>query len=90
MRILLGLLLLCCPFLVKSQFTYVIDQTIPVKNTDGNNLSLPWAGGLNATQYNTLDINGDSKADLILFDRTANKAITFLNENDHYIYTPQY
>ncbi|HEX5169924.1 MAG TPA: T9SS type A sorting domain-containing protein [Cyclobacteriaceae bacterium] len=90
MRVLLGLLLWCCPFLVKSQFTYVIDQTIPVKNTDGADLSLPWAGGLNATQYNTLDINSDNKADLILFDRTANKVITFLNENDHYIYAPQY
>jgi hypothetical protein len=90
MRILVGIWLVCCPVVVRSQFTYAIDQTIPVKDANGDALTLPWAGGLNATQYNTLDLDGDNEEDLVLFDRTSNKPITFLNESGRYIYAPQY
>ena len=90
MRILIGIWLVCCPVVVRSQFTYAIDQSIPVKNASGNALSLPWAGGLNATQYNNLDLDGDNKEDLVLFDRTANKPITLINEGGRYTYAPQY
>lgn len=90
MRVLLGIWLVCLTITAKSQFTYVIDQTIPVKHADGNGLPIPWAGGLNAIQYNTLDIDGDNTADLVLFDRTSNKAITFLNDNGRYVYAPHY
>lgn len=53
-------------------------------------LDLAWAGGLNAAELNTMDINGDSKQDLVIFDRAANKVITYLNQNSHYIYSPEY
>ena len=89
MRIIGGILLVCCPFLVKSQFTYVIDQSIPVKDNDIT-LPIPWGGGLNAAQYNTLDINGDNQTDLVLFDRTANKVITYLNQSGKYLYAPDF
>jgi hypothetical protein len=78
-------------FTAKSQLRYVIDQTIPIQDLQGNTLNMPWGGGLNAAQYNTMDINNDNKEDLVLFDRMANKLITFLNENnEHYIYAPEY
>lgn len=73
----------------KAQFTYSIDQSIPVE-VNGKKLAMPWAGGLNAAQINTMDLNGDNKPDLVIFDRTANKVITFLNQNDQYIYSPDY
>ncbi|MBL7857322.1 MAG: T9SS type A sorting domain-containing protein [Cyclobacteriaceae bacterium] len=89
MRIVL-LLLMVLPLVLHAQFTYVADQTIPVRDVGGNTLAMPWAGGLNAAQYNTMDLNGDGKDDLVLFDRMANKVITYLNINNHYRYTPTY
>ncbi len=73
-----------------AQFNYVIDQSIPVILQDNELLSMPWAGGLNATQFNTIDLNGDGEEDLAIFDRTAEKVITFLNDNNQYRYAPEF
>lgn len=51
---------------------------------------MPWAGGINAAQYNTMDINGDGAEDLVLFDRMVNKVITFVNDDNGYVYRPGY
>jgi hypothetical protein len=51
---------------------------------------MPWAGGLNAAQYNTIDLNLDGIDDLVLFDRTSNKINTFLADNGEYLYSPDY
>ncbi|MEQ8423120.1 MAG: T9SS type A sorting domain-containing protein [Cyclobacteriaceae bacterium] len=83
---------LLCFFLswsAKSQFTYVIDQTIPVE-VQGKLLNAPWAGGLNSAQFNTMDLNGDGNRDLVVFDRTSNKISTFLNQSNEYRYHPEY
>jgi hypothetical protein len=80
---------LLVPALAEAQFTYSVDQSIPVE-INGKNLAMPWAGGLNAAQINTMDLNGDNKPDLVIFDRTINKVITFLNQNNQYIYSPDY
>ncbi|MBX2915247.1 MAG: T9SS type A sorting domain-containing protein [Cyclobacteriaceae bacterium] len=71
------------------QFTYTIDQSIPVE-VNGNVLSMPWAGGINSAQINTIDLNGDTKADLVIFDRTSNKILTYLNAGNRYEYAPEY
>lgn len=73
-----------------AQFTYTIDQSVPVVNENNETLALPWAGGLNATQFNTIDLNGDGKDDLAIYDRTANHVITFVQENNQYRYAPEY
>lgn len=83
-------LLCCAPLWTNAQFTYVLDQSIPVEDENSNRFALAWAGGLNAAQYNTMDLNGDSQPDLVLFDRMANKVITFLNKNNQYQYAPEY
>ena len=83
-------LILALPVAATAQFSYLVDQRIPVADVGGNTLSLPWAGGLNAAQYNTMDLNNDGKDDLILFDRTANKVITYVNENNQYVYAGDY
>ncbi|MFM9985880.1 MAG: FG-GAP repeat domain-containing protein, partial [Flavobacteriales bacterium] len=72
-----------------AQFSYTLDQSIPVE-INGKKLAMPWAGGINAAQVNTMDLNGDGKQDLVLFDRTANKLITFLNQDSQYKYAPDY
>ena len=83
------LLILLLPSALHAQFTYVLDQTVPVKDLQGNSLDLAWAGGLNAAQYNSIDLNGDGKDDLAIFDRMANKVITFINENNQYRYAAE-
>ena len=84
------LLALLFPMALHAQFTYVLDQTVPVKDLQGNSLEMAWAGGLNAAQYNSIDLNGDGKDDLAIFDRMANKVITFVNENNQYHNAPEY
>jgi hypothetical protein len=73
-----------------AQFTYLLEQTIPVRSTDGTTITMPWAGGLNATQYNSMDLDHDGTDDLVLFERMANKVIVFLRQNDRYINAPEY
>jgi hypothetical protein len=88
-RILFFLAVFLLPQALAAQFTYQIDQSIPVE-IDGKQLDLPWAGGLNAAQINTIDLNGDSKQDLAIYDRGAAKIFTFLNLNNKWEYYPEY
>ncbi|HNP94400.1 MAG TPA: T9SS type A sorting domain-containing protein [Cyclobacteriaceae bacterium] len=88
-RNLLLYLSLLLPLHAWSQFTYVSDQSIPVE-VDGRQLALPWAGGLNSTQINTMDLDRDGDKDLVIFDRASNKVSTFLNSSGQYLYHPEY
>lgn len=88
--LLLMIMLTIPPFSGKAQFNYTIDQSIPVVGSNKVVLRNPWAGGLNATQFNTMDLDGDAKDDLVLFDRMANRIITFLNVKDKWTYAPEY
>ncbi len=68
---------------------YVIDESIPVE-INGKNLSNAWAGGLNAGQYSTMDVNEDGIDDLIVFDRTSSKINVFINVDGNYKYQPEF
>lgn len=81
--------LILFPLSLYGQFTYVADQSIPVEVND-KLLTNPWAGGLNSAQFNRMDINNDGKKDLIVFDRASNKVSTFLNQDNQYLYHPEY
>src|SRR5688500_18479009 len=83
-------LVLFAPLASQAQFTYVLDQSIPVQQLSGDGLSLPWAGGINAAQFNTMDLDGDGTDDLVLFDRMANKVITFVARESQYVSAPEY
>jgi hypothetical protein len=72
------------------QFNYVFDQSVPVTLENGGALSMPWAGGLNATHFNTIDLNNDGLEDLAIFDRTANRVITFVQNDSQYQYAPEF
>ena len=86
----LGFIVLFLPLVSQAQFTYFLDQTIPVQDLNGDNLSLPWAGGLNAAQFNAMDLNGDGTDDLVLYDRMANKVITFVSTDNQYVPAPEF
>lgn len=76
------------PFPLFGQFTYEFDQSIPVAIGE-EMLKMPWAGGLNANQYNAMDTNGDGVDDLVIYDRTSNKVNVFVAENNDYRNAPE-
>ena len=77
------------PFWALPQNTYHFDQSIPVE-VSGKSINMPWAGGLNSAQVSTIDLNGDGKEDLAVFDRTANKMFTYLRIGNQYSHSPDY
>jgi hypothetical protein len=89
MRILL-FVLLTSPLISFAQYSYSVYDSIPVNDESNTSLNLPWAGGLNAAQFNTMDLNADGKDDLLIFDRMANKVITYINNDNQYKYAPNY
>lgn len=83
-------LLLFLPVLVRAQFRYELDHTIPVTGENNLPLKFPWSGGLNAVQINTLDLNHDNQQDLVIFERMGDLVLTFLQQSGDYVYAPQY
>lgn len=72
-----------------AQFYFQYEQDIPVI-INADTLKFSWAGGLNSGMYNTIDLNGDDRQDLVIFDRTSGRISTFFNEDNQYIYSPVY
>lgn len=81
--------LLAINFVFAQNFRFEFDTQIEVKQ-EGQLVKNAWAGGLNSPQFSTIDLNNDGIEDLFVFDRTNNKVYTFLNQNDTWIYTPEY
>ena len=77
-------LLACCCF--------CYGQQPPVKGKD--TLAYPWAGGLNACQLGSIDLDLDGKKDLMVFDRNGNRFMGFVNRGEtgelRYEYDAQY
>jgi len=48
-------------------------------SVDGRDFDNPWVGGLIAPQFNTIDLDGDEKLDLLVFDRLGNVLLPYLN-----------
>jgi len=70
------------------------NDNIPVK-IDDYFISNGWAGGLNAPQFSNIDLNQDGIQDLFVFDRQANRVLTFLQTSDiqdqaYWYHAPQY
>lgn len=57
-------------------------------------LANPWAGGANAPQFSSVDLNQDGRMDLHVFDREGNVQSTFLAVETagtrHYVYAPEF
>lgn len=74
-------------------FSYIIDTSIPYK-IDGNWSEIAWAGGVNAHQYQKIDLDRDGKEDLVIFDQSTNECRPFLYvgtpSDYHYKYAPEY
>ncbi|HUH75586.1 MAG TPA: T9SS type A sorting domain-containing protein [Chitinophagales bacterium] len=62
---------------LSAQFNFKEIDYIPVK-TKGQYLKYPWAGGLNSAQMNDPDLNGDGIRDLLVYEKTENRVLTFI------------
>ncbi|GAB4409107.1 MAG: hypothetical protein OHK0039_12620 [Bacteroidia bacterium] len=73
---------------------YEVSNRIPVKNTQGQTLENPWAGGMNTPQFSDIDLNRDGLRDLVIFNRDDYSFQTYLNAGKpgtiNYIYAPRY
>lgn len=62
--------------------------------TGSDTLIYALTGGVNAPQFNAIDLNGDDILDLLIFDRHGDKLLTFINKGGagivDYYYAPEY
>ena len=69
-------------------------DSIVVKDSSGNELDMPWTGGLNSVHFQEIDLNIDGIMDLVIFDVHGNRLLTFINGGTantvDYRYTPKY
>ena len=75
-------------------YIFVKDNSCLVKDSLGNNLAFPWAGGMNSCQYGLVDMNMDGVKDLLIFDKIGDRKMCFINTGasgqSSYIYSPEY
>src|SRR5688572_6851727 len=61
---------------------------------NGNTLKFPWTGGVNSPIVNSIDLDGNGFADIMLFDRVGNRITTFLNDGialqSSYTHAPEF
>ncbi|MFY0593859.1 T9SS type A sorting domain-containing protein [Roseivirga sp.] len=89
MRSTLLLFLFLLPISLKGQFEFRYRTDIPVSE-NGALKTRAWEGGLNAAQFQTLDLNDDGTLDLVIYNRISRDIETYLNVNDSYIWSPQF
>ncbi|RAK68283.1 T9SS type A sorting domain-containing protein [Hymenobacter edaphi] len=60
----------------------------------GDTLRQAWVGGFDSPQYSNIDLNGDGKLDLFVFERMSGRVLTFLNAGTgtgkRWLYAPDY
>ncbi len=89
MRPALYFLILILPVSLYGQFEFQLKTDIPV-TINGQNLSRAWEGGLNAAQFQTMDLNNDNRLDLVIYNRISRDISTYLNINNQYIWSPEF
>lgn len=57
------------------------NYNVPVLH-NGYQLKNAWAGGLNSAQFSAMDINWDGVEDLLVFDRSGDRLMIFINEGE--------
>jgi len=78
--------------IAQGQYKFHYDNSIPVKATNGQDefLKDPWAGGINAGQFSTIDLDIDGDEDLIIYDRTSNLLKTYIFQDGYYYFNPDF
>ena len=71
------------------EFGFKLDNSVEVA-IDNKPLLNPWTGGLNGCQFSTMRLDADSVDDLVVFDRSAGRVLTFVADQKRWKYAPQY
>ncbi len=87
MKLFLSLFLLLFPFLVDAQKTFEFGQ-IPMQMGD-NSLSMPFAGGINSAQIQTMDTNGDGQEEWVIWDINARNILVFEKNGEAFKHLPE-
>ena len=57
---------------------------------NNNYFTSAFSGGINSGQFSEIDLNLDGTMDIIVFDKSGNKLIPYINHNGNFIYSPVY
>jgi hypothetical protein len=75
-------------------FGFKKDFSVSVLDSSGAPLNFAWAGGMNSCHFSEIDMNLDGINDLVSFDKTGNKLLTFINngitDSISYTFDPYY
>lgn len=71
--------------IVYSQITQIFP---PVVWKTGDTLTNAWSGGLHAPQFSTMDLTGDNRDELVIFDRMDGRILVFEREGALWFYRP--
>ncbi|MBS9522548.1 T9SS type A sorting domain-containing protein [Litoribacter alkaliphilus] len=78
-------LLLSLPAFSQRVFEYNTSKNFEI---DGTPLLNPFAGGINAAQFQTLDVTGDGNEELIVWDRNTRNLLVFEDRNGQHVHRP--
>ena len=65
-------------------------DTSLIFNENGVRFTSALAGGINSGQFSNIDLNIDGTMDLVIFDKSGDKLLPFINDNGSFIYAPKY
>lgn len=71
-----------------AQDTFKFENNFVVQ-IPGQNLPMPFAGGINAAQVQQLDISGDGEEVLVVWDRNAENLLVFEHNGEGYLHNPE-
>lgn len=89
MRSVLLFIILILPFSLQGQYEFSFRTDIPT-SVNGSARARAWEGGLNAAQFQTIDLNNDGTLDLVIYNRISRDISTYLNINGQYLWSPQF
>jgi hypothetical protein len=72
----------------QAQKSFRLDQA-PRVEVNGKVLDLPFAGGINAAQLQSMDVNGDGQEELVIWDRNSRRLLVFEEGDNGFIYKPE-
>ncbi|MEM6632666.1 MAG: FG-GAP-like repeat-containing protein, partial [Bacteroidota bacterium] len=84
--IFLGVLYLMLTSVCAQEF---VSESFPVFHGE-KELRSPFAGGLNEPQFSPIHLDGDSLIDLVIFDRSGQVILPFVQADNAYLFAPQF
>ncbi len=68
---------------------WTLQPIAPAVSSAGGPIRNAWAGGLNAPQFSTIDINGDGSKELFVFDRADNRIQVYHRVGAEWVWLPE-